>query len=81
MMGQNLYGYDWTLPFVKGGAYARAISPQTAISLARENHAFIEYDYTAQAPFFYYRDAHKNSMSSGLKMQDPSRQSSICSRS
>ena len=21
------------------------------------NHAFIEYDYTAQAPFFYYRDA------------------------
>ena len=57
MMGQNLYGYDWTLPFVKGGAYARAISPQTAISLARENHAFIEYDYTAQAPFFYYRDA------------------------
>ena len=26
MMGQNLYGYDWTLPFVKGGAYARAIS-------------------------------------------------------
>lgn len=42
---------------MKGGAYARAISHQTAISLARENHAFIEYDYTAQAPFFYYRDA------------------------
>ena len=57
MMGQNLYGYDWTLPFVKGGAYARAVSPQTAISLARENNAFIEYDDTAQAPFFYYRDA------------------------
>ena len=82
MMGQNLYGYDWTLPFVKGGAYARAISPQTAISLARENHAFIEYDYTAQAPFFLLpRRLTKNSMSSGLKMQDPSRQSSICSRS
>ncbi len=57
MMGQNLYGYDWTLPFVQGGAYARAISPQTAISLARDNNAIIEYDNTAQAPFFYYRDA------------------------
>lgn len=57
MMGQNLYGYDWTLPFVQGGAYARAISPQTAISIARGNNAIIEYDDTAQAPFFYYRDA------------------------
>lgn len=57
MMGQNLYGYDWTLPFVQGGAYARAISPQTAISLARENNTIIQYDDTAQAPFFYYRDA------------------------
>lgn len=56
MMGQNLYGYDWTLPFVQGGAYARAISPQAAISLARDNNASIEYDNTAQAPFFYYRD-------------------------
>ena len=57
MMGQNLYGYDWTLPFVKGGTYARAISPQTAIALARDNHASIEYDSTAQAPFFYYYDS------------------------
>ena len=57
MMGQNLYGYDWTLPFIRGGAYARAISPQTAIDLARQYHARIEYDSNAQAPFFYYWDA------------------------
>lgn len=56
MMGQNLYGYDWTLPFKAGGEYARAISPQTAVSLARENNAYIEYDKKSQAPFFYYRD-------------------------
>lgn len=60
MMGQNLYGYDWTLPFVEGGAYARALSPQAAISLARENNTFIEYDSSAQAPFFYYRDSASN---------------------
>lgn len=57
MMGQNLYGYDWTLPFKPGGEYARAISPQTAVDIARENNAAIEYDEKAQAPFFYYRDS------------------------
>jgi spore germination protein len=56
MMGQNLYGYDWTLPFVKGGAYAKAVSPQAAIDLARKYNAQILYDYTAQAPHFNYWD-------------------------
>lgn len=56
MLGQNLYGYDWTLPFVPGGQYARAISPQQAIEIARVNNVPIQYDYTAQAPFFYYTD-------------------------
>ncbi len=54
MLGQNLYGYDWTLPFVEGGAYARAISPQEAIRIAWENHATILYDISAQAPYFKY---------------------------
>ncbi|TLS48646.1 LysM peptidoglycan-binding domain-containing protein [Paenibacillus antri] len=57
MMGQNLYGYDWTLPFVPGGEYAKALSPQAAIDLARRMNASIEYDYTAQAPHFNYWDA------------------------
>ncbi|MDQ1910462.1 glycoside hydrolase family 18 protein [Paenibacillus sp. GD4] len=56
MMGQNLYGYDWTLPFVPGGRYARALSPQAAIALARREQAAIEYDYEAQAPHFDYWD-------------------------
>ncbi|MFB9325941.1 LysM peptidoglycan-binding domain-containing protein [Paenibacillus aurantiacus] len=56
MMGQNLYGYDWTLPFVQGGQYARAVSPQEAINIARRENARIEYDYTAQAPTFRYWD-------------------------
>ncbi|MEJ9281563.1 MULTISPECIES: LysM peptidoglycan-binding domain-containing protein [Ureibacillus] len=56
MMGQNLYGYDWTLPYVEGGQYARAISPQQAIALAREHNAEIQFDPIAQAPYFYYVD-------------------------
>lgn len=57
MMGQNLYGYDWTLPFVEGGPFARAVSPQTAILLARDNGAEILFDPIAQAPHFNYFDA------------------------
>lgn len=60
LMGQNLYGYDWTLPFVQGESFARSISPQQAIRIARENGATIEFDETAQAPFFNYYDANGN---------------------
>jgi Predicted glycosyl hydrolase len=56
MMGQNLYGYDWTLPYVPGGQYAKAVSPQRAIEIAAENNVPIRYDYTAQAPYFDYTD-------------------------
>lgn len=56
MMGQNLYGYDWTLPFVPGGQYAKAVSPQRAIEIAAENNVPIKYDYTAQAPYIDYTD-------------------------
>ncbi|WP_379163532.1 LysM peptidoglycan-binding domain-containing protein [Paenibacillus sp. sgz5001063] len=56
MMGQNLYGYDWTLPYVAGGAYAKALSPQAAIDLARTRNAAIQYDYKEQAPYFDYTD-------------------------
>ncbi|SDB87556.1 glycoside hydrolase family 18 protein [Shouchella lonarensis] len=60
MLGQNLYGYDWTLPFEPGGEYARAISPQQAIDLARTHNVPIQYDETAQAPFFFYTDDQNN---------------------
>ncbi|WP_040952505.1 glycoside hydrolase family 18 protein [Gorillibacterium massiliense] len=56
MMGQNLYGYDWTLPFVPSGAYAKALSPQMAIAVARDHQVHISYDEKAQAPHFRYRD-------------------------
>ncbi len=56
LLGQNLYGYDWTLPFVQGGPYAEALSPQRAIEVAKRYNAAIQYDTTAQAPYFNYYD-------------------------
>jgi spore germination protein len=53
MMGQNLYGYDWTLPFIQGSV-AKAVSPQQAIELAARYRVPIQYDTKAQAPFFRY---------------------------
>lgn len=55
MMGQNLYGYDWTLPYVRG-TKAKAISPQAAIDLARKENVEIHYDEKQQAPYFNYTD-------------------------
>ncbi|MFA6940542.1 MAG: glycoside hydrolase family 18 protein [Clostridiaceae bacterium] len=56
MMGIPLYGYDWTLPYVKGGRFARSISSQQAIALALKYGAAIEYDTVSQAPHFNYVD-------------------------
>lgn len=53
MMGQNLYGYDWTLPFAQG-SIARAVSPQQAIQIALEHKVAIEYNAKSQAPTFRY---------------------------
>ncbi|GAQ18057.1 spore germination protein YaaH [Oceanobacillus picturae] len=60
MLGQNLYGYDWTLPYEEGGEAARAVSPQQAITIARENNAEIQFDPGSQAPFFIYTDGEGN---------------------
>ncbi len=56
LMGMALYGYDWTLPYVAGGQWARAVSPQQAIDLALRYHATIQYHTQSQAPYFYYYD-------------------------
>ncbi|AET66466.1 putative glycosyl hydrolase [Desulfosporosinus orientis DSM 765] len=58
MMGMPLYGYDWTLPYVPGGKFAKSISPQKALELAIRYGAGISYDKEAQAPWFRYTDEH-----------------------
>jgi Predicted glycosyl hydrolase len=56
MMGIPLYGYDWTLPYVQGGKFAKSISPQRATDLALRYGASIKYDLASQAPWFRYTD-------------------------
>ncbi|MZP30425.1 LysM peptidoglycan-binding domain-containing protein [Heliobacterium undosum] len=57
MLGAPLYGYDWTLPYVPRGQWAQSIDPQEAIRRAVQYNTVIQYDSTAQAPFFRYTDA------------------------
>ena len=55
LMGVPNYGYDWTLPFAQGTA-ARSLSNIEAVTLAGQVGAGIQYDQTAQSPFFRYYD-------------------------
>ncbi|NLA88098.1 MAG: LysM peptidoglycan-binding domain-containing protein [Clostridiales bacterium] len=58
LMGMPNYGYDWTLPFVQGSA-ADPITNTEAVEIAAGNGAAIQYDETAQAPFFNYYDSQR----------------------
>lgn len=53
LMGIPNYGYDWTLPFVKGST-ARPITNLEAVDLAAQVGAQIQFDEAAQSPYFTY---------------------------
>lgn len=55
-LGLPTYGYDWPLPYEQGVTRATSLSPQQALELARTYGAAIEFDETAQAPWFRYTD-------------------------
>lgn len=55
-LGVPNYGYDWPLPFVQGESKATSISNQYAVQLALRYGAEIQYDQTAQSPWFRYTD-------------------------
>ena len=57
LLGIPNYGYDWPLPFVRGETRAQSISNQRAIDLAIAHRIAIQYDETAQSPFFHYTDS------------------------
>lgn len=54
MMGIPNYGYDWTLPFVRGTSAAKLIGNVEAVRIAQEQGAEIQFDETAQSPWFRY---------------------------
>ena len=55
MMGLPNYGYDWTLPFIKGTA-ATPLTNLQAVKLASSVGSSIKYDTKTQTPFFEYVD-------------------------
>lgn len=54
-LGFQIYARDWRLPHIQGAA-AETFSPQEAIRRATRYNATIQYDVTAQSPFFRYVD-------------------------
>lgn len=54
MLGIPNYGYDWPLPFVPNVTVAVTIGNVEAIQIAIQHDAVIQFDETAQSPFFRY---------------------------
>lgn len=53
-LGIPNYGYDWTLPYVRGSSKATTIGNVEAVQIALQNNTVIEFDELAQTPYFYY---------------------------
>lgn len=53
-LGIPNYGYDWTLPYVRGTSKARTIGNIEAVQLAISQGVPIQFDEVAQSPFFTY---------------------------
>ncbi len=55
-LGIPNYGYDWPLPYEKGVTKATTINNVQAVRIAIEQGAQIQFDETAQTPYFRYTD-------------------------
>lgn len=53
-LGIPNYGYDWTLPFVRGTSKAQNIGNIEAVQIAIAQGAQIQFDAVSQSPFFTY---------------------------
>lgn len=53
-LGIPNYGYDWTLPFVRGESKALTIGHVEALQIAIRNNAEIKFDPIARSPYFHY---------------------------
>ncbi len=60
LLGLSNYGYDWTIPYVRGKSDAPSLSTVEAINLAIKYGAEIKFDETSKAPYFKYTDENKN---------------------
>lgn len=55
LMGMPNYGYDWTLPYMRGTA-AQSIGLAEAAELAIRTGSAIQYDEQSQTPYFNYTE-------------------------
>lgn len=55
LLGMPNYGYDWTLPYMRGTA-ARSIGFTAATELANSKGSEIFFDENTQTPYFYYTE-------------------------
>ena len=55
-MGVPNYGYDWPLPYIRGETRAQSLGNVAAVERALQKNTAIEYDTTAQAPYYRYFD-------------------------
>lgn len=67
LMGMPNYGYDWTLPFMRGNA-AQSIGLAAATELAGRTNSEILYDEATQTPYFYYTE---NNVRHVVRFDDP----------
>ncbi len=56
-LGIPNYGYDWTLPFVRGQSKARTLGSVEAVRLAIDKGVNIQFNEVAQSPFFTYMES------------------------
>ncbi len=56
MLGYPNYGYDFTLPYVKGKSKAKSIDNRDMPEYAKKHHAVIQYDEYQQSPYFRYKE-------------------------
>lgn len=53
-LGIPNYGYDWTLPYVRGESRATTIGNVQAVQIAIQNNVPIQFDEVAMSPYFFY---------------------------
>ncbi len=55
-LGIPNYGYDWSLPFVRGESKAVTVGNVEAVQIAVDHGAEILFDEVALSPYFYYTE-------------------------
>lgn len=55
-LGIPNYGYEWTLPFIRGTSKAKTIGNADAVEIAVHHNAAILFDASAQSPYFRYKE-------------------------